>query len=299
MACAAIAMGRRAVGILLERARWKGQRSKAIARAGIAMLDREQTAMARALQSQVRSDVGAFAPIERPRVVARLAASASFPITLVVAPAGYGKSVILRQYFHTLHEPSVRFALRAEHGTLLGFLRGLTEALGDRAPHAMPALSDAFERSTASPNRGADLARWLHAHLEGFAGVVAIDDLHVADEDDEIAQLVSALIERTKGSFRWILAARSTAGLPVGTWLAYRDADLPIDEQLLRFTLEESREAADRLGLTIADEELRELLDLTEGWPAAMSFALRSSTRSSELRKVSALTREMIFRLLA
>lgn len=255
--------------------------------------------MARALQSKERSDAGAFAPIERPRVVERLAASASFPITLIVAPAGYGKSVILRQYFQRLREPAVRFTLRAEHASLLGFLRGLTEALGDRAPHAMPTLSNAFERSTASANRGVELARWLHAHLENFAGVVAIDDLHVADADAGVAQLLSALIERTKGSIRWILATRSTTGLPVGTWLAYRDADLPIDEQTLRFTPEESREAADRLGLTIADEELRELLDLTEGWPAAMSFALRSSTRSSELRNVSALTREMIFRLLA
>jgi len=255
--------------------------------------------MARALQREKRSDVGAFAPIERPRVIARLAASASFPITLVVAPAGYGKSVILRQYFETLGEPPVRFALRAEHGTLLGFLRGLTEALGERAPHATAALADAFERSTTSPNRGADLARWMHAHLEAFAGVVAVDDLHAAEADAGVAQFLSALIERTKGSIRWILASRSSTGLPVGTWLAYRDADLPIDEQTLRFTPEEARSAAQQLGLTIGADELRELLDLTEGWPAAMSFALRSSTRSSELRNVSALTREMIYRLLA
>jgi ATP/maltotriose-dependent transcriptional regulator MalT len=232
-------------------------------------------------------------------VVARLAASASFPITLVVAPAGYGKSDILRQYFGTLREPPIRFALRTEHGTLLGFLRGLTEALGERAPHAMAALADAFERSTASPNRGADLARWMHAHLDEFTGVVAVDDLHVAEGDAGVAQFLSALIERTKSSIRWILASRSTTGLPVGTWLAYRDADLPIDEQTLRFTPEEARNAARQLGLTIGDEELRELLDLTEGWPAAMSFALHSSTRSSELRNVSALTREMIYRLLA
>src|SRR5579862_2076091 len=252
--------------------------------------------MARALQREERSDVGAFAPIERPRVVARLAASASFPITLVIAPAGYGKSVILRQYFETLQQPPVRFALRAEHGTLLGFLRGLTEALGDRAPHAMAALADAFERSTASPNRAADLARWMHAHLEAFSGVVALDDLHAAEADPSVAQFLSALIERTKDSIHWILASRSATGLPIGTWLAYRDADLPIDEQTLRFTPEEARSAAEQLGLTIGGDELRELLDLTEGWPAAMSFALHTSTRSSELRNVSALTREMIYR---
>ena len=128
-------------------------------------------------------------------------------------------------------------------------------------------------------------------HLDG--------SLHVADADPEVARFLSSLIERTKGKIRWIIASRSTTGLPVGTWLAYRDADLAVDEQDLRFTLDEARVAAGALGLTIRDEELTELLALTEGWPAALSFALRTSTRSSELRNVSALTREMIYRLLA
>ena len=251
------------------------------------------------LQREDRSDAGAFAPIERHRLVERLAASPDYPIVLLIAPAGYGKSVALRQYLGTLNEPTVRFTLRAEHATLLGFLRGLTEALGENAPHAIRALAGAYERNTASAKRGTDLADWLHAHLESFSGVIAIDDLHLGDGDPEVARFLTALIERTKGRIRWVLASRSTTGLPVGTWLAYRDADLPIDEHDLRFTLDEAREAALGLGLVVLDEELEDLLALTEGWPAAMSFALRTSTRSSDLRNVSAITREMIYRLLA
>lgn len=251
------------------------------------------------LHREDRSDAGAFAPIERHRLVERLAASPDYPVVLLIAPAGYGKSVALRQYLGMLNEPTVRFTLRAEHATLLGFLRGLTEALGENAPHVIRALAGAYERNTASAKRGTDLADWLHAHLESFSGVIAIDDLHLGDGDPEVARFLTALIERTKGRIRWVLASRSTTGLPVGTWLAYRDADLPIDEDDLRFTLDEAREAALGLGLVVLDEELEDLLALTEGWPAAMSFALRTSTRSSDLRNVSAITREMIYRLLA
>ncbi|MGA8100025.1 MAG: AAA family ATPase, partial [Candidatus Cybelea sp.] len=251
------------------------------------------------LHLEERTDGGAAAPIERPRLSERLTASEACPITLLIAPAGYGKSVALRQYLGTIREPNVRFALRAEHVTLLGFLRGFTESLRESAPHAITSLAGAYERSTGSPKRAGELASWLHAHLESFAGVIAIDDLHLADDDPEVARFLTSLIERTKGKIRWILASRSTTGLPVGTWLAYRDADLAIDEQDLRFTLGEAREAARGLGLAIRDEELTELLALTEGWPAAMTFALRTSTRSSELRNVSAITREMIYRLLA
>ena len=198
-----------------------------------------------------------------------------------------------------LIEPNVRFALHAEHSTLLGFLRGLTEALREDAPHAIAALAGAYERNASSPKRAADLAGWMDAHLESFCGVIAVDDLHVARGDPEVARFVTSLIERTKARIRWILTSRSMAGLPVGTWLAYRDADLPIDERDLRFTLEDVRQGACGLRLGIRDEELGELLRLTEGWPAAMNFALRTSTRSFELRNVSALTREMIYRLSA
>jgi ATP/maltotriose-dependent transcriptional regulator MalT len=139
----------------------------------------------------------------------------------------------------------------------------------------------------------------MHAHLESFSGVIAIDDLHVADGDDEVGAFLAALIERTKGRIRWILASRSTTSLPLGTWFAYRDADMPIDEEALRFTLDEVKSAAVGLGLATRDEELSDLLSLTEGWPAAMTFALRTSTRSTDLRNVSAITREMVYRFLA
>ncbi|MBV9698703.1 MAG: AAA family ATPase [Candidatus Eremiobacteraeota bacterium] len=253
----------------------------------------------RVFQGGQRGEASAFAPIERPRLTQRLAAASKFPIALLVAPAGYGKSVVLRQYFAGLDEPSALFALRPEHGGLLGFLRGFAEALGEHAPHVITTLAGAYERTTSSTQRAADLARWMQAHLESFNGCIAIDDLHVADGEADVGAFVATLIERTKGRIRWILASRSMSGLPLGTWLAYRDADLPIGEEDLRFTLDEVRSAARTLGLSIGDEELIELLALTEGWPAAMSFALRTSTRSSELRNISAITREMIYRFLA
>jgi len=255
--------------------------------------------MARVFEIEDRIETGVFAPVERPRLVERLAAAAKYPVALLIAPAGYGKSVVLRQYFRSLSTPHVQFSLRAEHAALLGFLRGFAEALREPAPHAITTLAGAYERSTTSSKRGTELARWMHAHLESFAGVIAIDDLHVADADIEVAAFLSSVIELTKGKIRWILASRSTAGLPVGTWLAYRDADLPIGEDGLRFTIDEASEVARNLGLVSREDELRELLALTDGWPAAMSFALRTSTRSSELGNVSALTREMIYRLLA
>ena len=52
---------------------------------------------------------GVFVPIVRRRVVDRIASAAMQRVVLIVAPAGYGKSVALRHYLDTLAEPHVRY----------------------------------------------------------------------------------------------------------------------------------------------------------------------------------------------
>jgi LuxR family maltose regulon positive regulatory protein len=242
---------------------------------------------------------GAFTPILRPRVVDRIASAATQRIVLIVAPAGYGKSVALRQYLDMLEVAHVRYDVREENATLLGFVRGFADALHDVAPAARKTVSGAYEKSRSSRTPGIDLAMWMHAHIKAYTGVIAIDDLHLAENDPEISKFLVSLIERTKGRARWVIASRSSLDLPVGSWLAYGEMDLNIDEQDLKFTIEEARETAKASRVGVREEELSEILSMTEGWPTAMSFALRTSTRSIDLRNIAATTREMVYRYLA
>ncbi len=242
---------------------------------------------------------GVFVPVVRRRVLERLASAAMQRIVLVIAPAGYGKSVALRQFLDSIPEPCVRYDVLPDNGGLLGFLRGFADALIEIAPDARATLAGAYERNAGSDQPGADLAMWMHAHLKGHRGIIAIDDLHVAQDDREVTRFLASLIERTKGRVQWIIASRTALGLPIGTWLAYGESDLAIDEHDLKFSFEEARDAAKTFRLGVRDEELYELLNLTDGWATAMSFALRSSTRSVDLRNISTMTREMIYRYLA
>jgi DNA-binding NarL/FixJ family response regulator len=242
---------------------------------------------------------GTFKPIPRPRIVDRIAQAAAHPIVLIVAPAGYGKSVALSQFLRELDEPWLRCDLRPEHNTLPGVLRALSEALEPAAPELKPTLPGAYERNRASQTPGADLAIWMQQHLKAYRGTIAIDDLHVADADPEVIRFVVALIDRTKAHIRWMLSTRTVTGLPIGTWLAYNDCDLVIDDRELRFTSDEAKEAAAAFKLGVRQEELQALLDLTDGWPTALSFALRSSTRSVDLRGIDMMTREMLYNYLA
>ena len=243
---------------------------------------------------------GAFTPIVRPRLLDRIAAAATQRIVLIVAPAGYGKSVAMRQYLETLRdEPVARFNMRAEHGTLLGFVRGFSEAIIDFAPDARKTVSGAYEKNASSKTAGVDLAMWMHAHIKAFSGLIAIDDLQHAEQDPEITRFLVSLIERTRGRIRWMLSSRSALDLPVGSWLAYGEMDLGIDEHDLGFTIDEARQTAKAVRVSVRDEELSQILDMTSGWPTALSFALRTSTRSVDLRNIAATTREMVYRYLA
>jgi DNA-binding CsgD family transcriptional regulator/tetratricopeptide (TPR) repeat protein len=242
---------------------------------------------------------GVFVPILRRRVIDRIASAAMQRVVLIVAPAGYGKSVALRHYLDSLGEPHVRYDVLSENAGLLGFLRGFAEAVAEFAPDARGTLAGAYEKNAGSQSPGSDLALWMHSHLRSYRGIIAIDDLQIAQADREVARFLTSLIERTKGRVQWIIASRATSGLPIGTWLAYGESDLAIDEHDLKFSIEEAKEAARAFKLGVRDEELLELLQLTDGWAAAMTFALRSSTRSVDLRNISSMTRDMIYRYLA
>lgn len=242
---------------------------------------------------------GAFAPIRRPRVLERLAGAALQRIVLLTAPAGYGKSVALRQFLAERNDSILRFDVQNDHSTLLGFLRGFSEAVAPVAPQARDTLAGAYDANASSPNAGVDLALWMHSHIRTFRGTIAIDDLHIAQEDREVTKFLTSLIERTKDRVQWIIASRATTGLPIGTWLAYGESDMAVDEKDLEFTAEEVRDAARAFRLAVRDEELAELLKLTDGWATAISFALRTSTRSVDIRSISATTRDMVFHYLA
>src|SRR6516164_3551159 len=86
---------------------------------------------------------GVFVPILRRRVLDRVASAAMQRVVLIVAPAGYGKSVALRQYLQTVSEPRVEFNVLPEHAALLGFLRGLSDALAEIAPDLRTTLASA------------------------------------------------------------------------------------------------------------------------------------------------------------
>ena len=132
---------------------------------------------------------------------------------------------------------------------------------------------------------------------EGYRGIAAIDGLEIVQHDPEIAKHLVDAIEGTKSRVTWILASRSSDGLPIGTWLTYGDCERIIGAGDLRFTLEEAEGLTRHLGCEANDDELAGVLELTEGWPAAVHVALRSGSHPGENHKLLAAVRDATQRL--
>lgn len=235
----------------------------------------------------------------RARINRRLEHATRFPVTLIVAPAGFGKSVALRDFITSAGMDVVRYDVRREDATLLSFVRRFSEALADAAPSALASFSSMQERVFASEEPVRQLSDWFVEHLKDAQFTIVIDDLHFAAADPGSIALVADLIERTSERIKWIIAARSDVGLPVATWVAYGRMDIPIGEEDLRFTTDEALAAAAQAQTNVDLPEIEALRQLTEGWPVALSIALRTRTHSADLRSAAFSTREMIYRYLA
>jgi LuxR family maltose regulon positive regulatory protein len=235
----------------------------------------------------------------RSRITERLSRATRFPVTLIAAPAGFGKSVALRDFLAASRLEAITYNVRREDGTLLSFVRRLSEALEPLAPSAIASFPAMQERIMAADEPVRRLSDWFAEHLRKAVGTVVIDDLHYAATDPASIALLADLIERTGERINWIVAARSDVGLPVATWIAYGRMDLPIGEDDLRFTTDEALAAADIPSERIEPQEIEALRQLTEGWPVALTIALRTRTHSADLRSASSGTREMVYRYLA
>ena len=212
----------------------------------------------------------------RERISERLAAGARRPVTLLTGRAGSGKSIALDHYLRGLCGEIVRLDLLPTHGSLTRFVRALAAALEPALPRIGQSLAIAHERATLSSNPSDVLATWLAEHLEKVPRTIVIDDFHHCEGEAGVADLIARAVELTRAHVRWIIATRSSADLPVSSWLARGDTDLPIDEQSLRFSSAEAQLLASEVAPAIAGASVAQLLEITSGIPASFTFGLQT-----------------------
>src|SRR5881227_2973285 len=112
--------------------------------------------------------------VPRPELVRRLVAARDVPVVLVVAPAGYGKTILLSQWARADSHRFARVRVRATDNDPLELVRSIAEALR----RAGSIDDDEFAKlSGGRPKAPERAAAALSAALAGAggAGVLALD----------------------------------------------------------------------------------------------------------------------------
>ena len=200
----------------------------------------------------------------------RLRAAGAFPVVLVIAPAGYGKTTLVSQWAARDSRPFAWLSLDERDNDPVVLLRHVAAAL-DRVDPIGPAAAEPLRdpREPVWDHAVPRLARHLGSGGRPF--VVALDDAHVLDSKESLA-VVSTLIENIPPGSMIVLAGRSTPRLPV--------AALRVGGPLLEigaYELALSRREAELLFRAAAvdfdEDEIATLVERTEGWAAGLYLA--------------------------
>jgi LuxR family transcriptional regulator, maltose regulon positive regulatory protein len=212
----------------------------------------------------------------RSRLFGQLEEASDCKLTLVSAPAGYGKTTLLTQW-RQMQQPDSAFAwvsLDEQDNDPIRLWRHVVEALNRAAPGEEFAADVVGGLSlgrqgldeTVLPMLINELA-WLPQRL-----VLVLDDYQCMTQDD-CHESVAFFAEHLPEDFHLIISSRSDPRLPLGRLRARGEMGEVRTDQLA-FSEEEAATLLNgRMGLGIHPDDLRLLMDRTEGWPAGIYLA--------------------------
>jgi len=218
--------------------------------------------------------------IRREILLGRLQGVFSHRLTLVHAPAGYGKTSLLSQWRDTLGPDATRVAwltLERDDRDLKRFVNYLLLALRRNEGEAKAGSSDL-------PPRAA-LSAMINEIGESKTPVVLIlDDLHHAFSE-AVGQFLESLVRLAPPNCHFLFASRDYPWVGQSI-LAAEEQLLEIGPADLRFSAQETECLLTRTDRPLETLDIDTLLDRTEGWPIAVQLASLSIKRGMEAERV-------------
>jgi LuxR family maltose regulon positive regulatory protein len=213
--------------------------------------------------------------VPRPRLYARIAEGLQGPVTLVIAPAGSGKTTLVGASLADCRMPVAWLSLDKDdnhEGRFLGYLvaalREADSAIGIEAFNLIAASQQA--------PAGAILTSLIN-DLDTISGgmVLVLDDYQFINSRF-VHDAVGFLLEHCPGSFHLLIASRSDPPLPLAR-LRVRGHVLELRAADLRFLESEAAQFLnDVMGLQLDARSVAMLEERTEGWIAGLQMAALS-----------------------
>jgi len=230
-----------------------------------------------------------LSPDLQPRsdLVARLDELRRWPLTLVSAAAGYGKSTMASLWLEAWNGPYAWLSLDDEENDLRQFLNYLLAAIANAFPGACQTTRSLLQLPELAP--ASDLSRYLLNDLDEIKDpfILVLDDFHKIGEK-AVHDLVGAILTHPAQNLSLMLLTRRDPPLNIGT-LRARDQVNEIGIADLHFTVTETRTFLEAtLGHSVDEKTAGIIQERLEGWPAGMRMISQSLKHSGDLDRLLA-----------
>ena len=218
----------------------------------------------------------------RPRLLERLRANLTLPVTLVTANAGSGKTTLVADFLRQQERPYVWYQLDhtdADPAVFLGYLAyGIQQRVPDFGETTLAYLQQA-QALAQQPERAADVL--LNEILEGLEQqlILVLDDYHHLGADTPVHAILDRLIAYLPDVVHIVIISREMPPLTLAR-LRSQDSLSFIDRGDLLFTDAETQELFRKVfGLALTPEQLREYGERTHGWITALQLVRQVAQR--------------------
>ncbi len=208
----------------------------------------------------------------RPRLIDRLDESLQSKLTLISAPAGFGKTTLVSEWAAIFGHPIAWLSLDERDNDVTRFVIYVVTSVETIAPNIGKGVRAALESPQPSPTESilTTLLNEMAALQDNF--ILVLDDYHVVDSKP-VDEALSFLLKHLPPQMHLVITTREDPHLPLAH-LRARGQLTELRASDLRFT---PAEAADFLngmmGMNLSAQEIAALETRTEGWIAGLQLA--------------------------
>jgi LuxR family maltose regulon positive regulatory protein len=208
--------------------------------------------------------------LKRERVNRALESIFGYPLTVVEAPIGFGKTTALREFLSARRGPVLWLGFLTAEDSASFFWNSLAAEIGRLDQETGSRL-----KSLGFPADAPQTAIILSI-LNDFDfpknTVLVIDDFHLA-EDPRISALLAHIVKEPPENFQIAIITRDTSNLDISELLAKGLCNV-LSQQTLRFTDGEIRDYCAMMGHKPNDAELKKISEYTGGWISMVYLTL-------------------------
>ncbi|MEN8799644.1 MAG: hypothetical protein ABF293_10375, partial [Flavobacteriaceae bacterium] len=220
--------------------------------------------------------------VHRPHLLEQLDKHRGRPLTLVSAPAGYGKSSIISSWLEANEYPGAWLSLNKSDGDVRTFISYFIAAVQEYFPKVCQNTQSLLKNIELPPLRelGNTLLNELDQIKQPF--ILVLDDYYLIKEV-AVHNLVTQILKHPPRFFQLIIVGRHDPPLPIYS-LRARSQLTEIRTEDLCFSAEETEELLNQLlGIQIDKSIIAALENKTEGWVTGLRLAALSMRQRGKI----------------